>query len=101
MKNKGKYLLIVCVMLGLPAAILFLPSLPWSARCRYVARRVASRVGAKVAVWRGTRLQPVTLTGRLMGSGALAESLKGAQVVAIESASGYGAMSDGEGRFTL
>jgi len=82
-------------------AMLFLPGLPWSARCRYVERRAAARLGVTVAAWRGSHPRPVSLSGRLTGGGALAEALKGAQIVAIESASGYAAATDADGRFTL
>ncbi len=42
-----------------------------------------------------------SIYGKLIGSGAFVESLKGAQVIALESPSGYAALSDNQGRFTL
>jgi hypothetical protein len=49
----------------------------------------------------GQQPRPVSIYGKLIGSGAFVESLKGAQVVALESTSRYSALSDGQGRFTL
>ena len=101
MKRKRARLTIALCVLAAGGTVLSLPGLPWSARCHYVARRAMSRFGATVAAWRGVRPRPVSLSGTLAGSGALVESLKGAQVAAVESVSGYAAMSDGAGRFTL
>jgi transglutaminase superfamily protein len=101
MKKKSRRFLIACVTVAVLAAALLLPGLPWSARCRHMTRRAAARLGVSVASWRGSHPRPVSLSGHLTGGGALAEALKGAQVVAIESASGYMAATDAEGRFTL
>src|SRR2546423_12926367 len=101
MKNKSRRLLISCAIVATLAAIWFLPGLPWSARCRYVMRRAAARFNVTVASWRGSHPRPVSFNGHLTGGGALAEALKGAQLVAVESASGYAVMTDADGRFTL
>jgi hypothetical protein len=63
--------------------------------------RLRARVGAKIAELRNQKPRPVLLSGRLIGSGALIEALRGAQVVAAETTSGYASMADGDGRFTL
>ncbi|HXG64157.1 MAG TPA: transglutaminase-like domain-containing protein [Blastocatellia bacterium] len=90
-----------CVGLALFLAVLLWPGLPWSARCRHTLKRLALKAEVKVAAWQGEQPRPVSLSGRLTGSGAQVAALRGAQVVALESASGYAALSDGEGKFTL
>lgn len=93
-------MLAACFGLFLLCISLFLPAFPWSARLQYGAKRVAARFDSKIAAWRG-QLGPVSIHGKLIGSGAFAQSLKGAQVIALESTSGYAASSDNQGRFTL
>lgn len=101
MSTRIKSPLAVCLALLLLSISLFWPGFPWPARLRYAARRVAVKVDSKVAAWLGRQPRPVSICGKLVGSGALAESLKGAQVVAVESSSGYASLSDSHGRFTL
>lgn len=101
MGTRIKSALAACVGLLLLSVSLFWPGLPWSARLRYAARRVVVRFDSKAAALRGQQPRPVSIYGKLVGSGAFVESLKGAQVIALESTSGYAALSDGQGRFTL
>ena len=101
MRARIKRLLVISLGIALLAVALFWPALPWSARLRYSVKRAAAKAGAKIANWRGQQPMPVSISGRLVGNGAFAELLKGAQVAAIESTSGYSVMSDSLGRFTL
>ena len=101
MRTRIKITLVACLALSLLSMTVFWPGLPWSVRLRYAARRVAVRFDSKIADWLGRQPRPVSIHGKLIGSGAFVESLKGAQVVALESDSGYAASSDGQGRFTL
>ena len=50
---------------------------------------------------RGQHPRTVSLAGKLTGSGAFREAVKGARVDALESQSGYAAMSDSDGTFVL
>jgi transglutaminase-like putative cysteine protease len=77
------------------------PGLPWSARLRHVLRRATVKIEARFAELRGVETRPLSISGRLSGSGAHLDALKGAQVVAIETTSGYGVLSDHEGNFIL
>ena len=101
MRTKKKSLLIACLGLLLLSILLFFPGLPWSTRLQYTVKRVAIKFNSKIAEWRGQQPRPVSIYGKLVGSGAFAESLKGAQVIALESTSGYAAASDSQGKFTL
>jgi hypothetical protein len=92
-------LFILTVFLFLSIAAL--PGFPWSARYQQKLRRITAKFEIEVAAWRSEKPQPVSLSAKLSGSGALIEALKGAQVVALESVSGYVAMTDAQGRFTL
>ncbi len=92
-------LFMIAIFLSL--TILTLPGFPWSARAHQTLRRVTTKLKIKTATWRSEKPQSVSISAKLRGSGALIEALKGAQVVALESTSGYAAMTDADGRFTL
>jgi hypothetical protein len=96
-----KRLSVFTVTLFLLLSVPTLPGFPWSARSYQRLRRITTKFGIKVAAWRNEKPQPVAISAKLQGSGALIQALKGAQVVALESISGYGAMTDREGKFTL
>src|SRR6266487_6303981 len=66
----------------------------------YRLKRSVQTAEIKFAAFRG-QTRPVSLVGKLIGSGAFAEVLRGAQIEAVESTSGYAAMSDGQGQFLL
>jgi hypothetical protein len=101
MKKIIKWAVAICTGLALLVTLLLLPGLPWSARCHRTIQRTAMKVKLKLATWSGEKTGMIALSGRLTGNGAFAEGIKGAQVIALESSSGYCAMSDGEGRFSL
>jgi len=82
-------------------AIAFAPRLPWSARLQKNVSRLKLKAMAQLSRWQGSDPRIVTITGRLAGYGAQVEALRGARVIAAESMSGYSAMSDTEGRFSL
>jgi len=101
MRIEIKGLIVGCLAILLLAVTLFWSRPLWPARLLYASRRVAARFESKVAAWSGQQPRPISISGRLIGSGAFAESLKGAQVIALESTSGYASMSDSRGGFTL
>jgi Transglutaminase-like superfamily len=82
-------------------ALTFAPRLPWSARLHKNIGRLKVKAMAQLSRWQGGDPRIVTITGRLAGYGAQVEVLRGARVIAAESVSGYSAMSDTNGRFTL
>ena len=99
-KNRKRMLAVGgAVMLG--ATLLSAPGLPWSGRSRYAIRRWSAKFATTLADLRGQHPRTVSLTGKLTGTGAFVEAVRGARVNALESGSGYAAMSDGEGRFVL
>ncbi|HET9533190.1 MAG TPA: transglutaminase domain-containing protein [Blastocatellia bacterium] len=81
--------------------VLFWPAFPWSGQLRYTLRRTVVKAQAAFAARQNGEPKLVSLTGQLSGSGAFSQALKGAQIVATESASGYAAMTDSEGKFML
>jgi hypothetical protein len=96
-----KRLILFTITIFLFLSVPILPGFPWSARSYQKLRRMANKLGIKVAAWRNEKPQPVSISAKLSGSGAFIQALKGAQVVALESTSGYGVMTNAEGRFTL
>jgi hypothetical protein len=101
MKRAIKRVAIASLILTLFLIALLSPGLPWSARMRQNFMRMVVKAEAKVARLQGEHPREVLLQGRLSGSGAQVEMLKGARVFALESASGYSALTDSEGRFLL
>ncbi|HEV8486562.1 MAG TPA: transglutaminase domain-containing protein [Blastocatellia bacterium] len=99
-KNR-KRILTASATIVLVATLLFLPGLPWSGRIRYAIKRWAAKLETTLADLRGQHPRTVSLAGKLTGSGAFVEAVKGARIDALESGSGYAAMSDGDGRFVL
>ena len=82
-------------------ALAFAPRLPWSARLEKNIIRLKVKAMAQLSRCQGGDPRIVTITGRLAGYGAQVEALRGARVIAAESMSGYSAMSDTNGRFSL
>lgn len=102
LKSKtAKRTVAVGLSLALVLAALLWPGLPWSARVHRTLRRASVKAQIKLAQWRGHNPRPALLKGRLTGSDSQVEAFKGAQIVATESPSGYGVLTDSEGRFLL
>ena len=80
---------------------IFAPGTPWSARWRRTVRRFLMRAELRMAALRGQQPRQVSITGKLIGHGAQVEALKGARIAAVESTSGYAALSDVDGTFVL
>ncbi|MFL6212271.1 MAG: transglutaminase domain-containing protein [Blastocatellia bacterium] len=85
----GRVVLIVLLALvaALAAGLLF------SAKLRHQARRVMTKTEMTIAGWRGHPAQLVSLAGRV--------AVAGAQIQALDSRSGWAALADKDGRFTL
>src|SRR5687768_11299390 len=98
MKKVIKWAVAILTGLALLITLLLLPGLPWSVRCHRTIQRAAMKVRLKMATWSGEKTGMIALSGKLTGSGAFAQATKGARVIALESSSGYCAMSDSEGR---
>jgi hypothetical protein len=81
--------------------VLFWPGFPWSGHLRYTLRRTVVKLQADFAAPQNGQPRLISLTGQLSGRGAFTQALKGARIVATESASGYAAMTDSEGKFML
>lgn len=83
------------------ASIGLLPGLPWSMRVFFNLRRVTTKTATKLSNWQGNQTKVISITGKLKGYGAMEEALKGAQVIALESTSGYASLSDQDGKFII
>lgn len=101
MKKVIKRATLASLILILLLAALLSPGLPWSARVRMNILRLIVKAEAHVASLKGESPKMVSLQGRLSGTGAEVEALKGARVFALESQSGYTALTDREGRFLI
>jgi len=87
------FLLIVSVGMAI-----FLPVFPWSARCRHVVKRVLERTEMRVAAWRGTSPGLITLSGKLV---ARQQAVRGAEIEALDSRSGWATLANADGEFIL
>ncbi len=93
-----KRLTALCLGALLVGALLFLPVLPWSARCRHVVKKIAAKAEMKVAAWRGASPRLITLSGKIVSP---PQAMKGAEVEALDSVSGWAACADAQGEFVL
>jgi hypothetical protein len=100
MKKRSKRLLVVGFVSALLSMLLW-PLLFARADFAYKLNRTVQKVHVRLAALCGQKPRPVSLSGKLVGSGAFVESLKGAEVAAVESTSGYAATTDEHGRFIM
>jgi len=98
MKRAIKSLGLCVVALTLLVAGLFFPGLPWSARCRHIFKRVSARAEMKASAWQGLPPKLLTISGRMLAKGS---ALKGVEVEALDSTSGWASITDQQGKFTL
>lgn len=98
MKKMTKRLTALGLVALLVGALLFLPVLPWSARCRHVVKKIAAKAEMKIAAWRGVAPRLITLSGRIV---APPQATQGAEVEALDSVSGWAAFADARGEFVL
>ncbi|MBI4854890.1 MAG: transglutaminase domain-containing protein [Acidobacteria bacterium] len=101
MKSKLKYLLIGFLTFAIIITIVFAPDLPWSMKVFFNLRRVSAKTGEKLSNWQGKQTKIISIKGKLTGYGAMTEALKGAQIIALESSSGYSSLSNEKGEFTI
>ena len=87
MARRVGFYLIAALLLALVAGLLF------SAKLRHQAHRVGVKAEMRLARWRGHAPQLVALAGNVR--------IAGAQIQALDSRSGWAALSDGAGRFLL
>jgi hypothetical protein len=100
MKMNLKRRLAVAIVLGLLSLFLGFRLLA-TADFNYRLKRGAQKAQIKFSAFRGQKPRPVSLAGKLIGSGGFTEAVKGAEVVAVESTSGYAATADAQGQFIL
>lgn len=90
---------------GLSTALLlllvFCPGLPWSARYRHVMRRTMTKMEMKVSAWQGERPRLVSLSGNVILERPRRAPLRGGQIEALDSTSGWAALTDKRGEFVL
>src|SRR5256714_6184241 len=87
MARRVGFYFIAVLLLALVAGLLF------SAKLRHQAHRVRVKAEMRLARWRGHAPQLVALAGNVR--------IAGAQIQALDSRSGWGALGDGAGRFLL
>ena len=100
MKMNSTRRVLIAMGLALPLVLLGLRVFA-QADFRYKFRRTTHKAEVIVAKCLGRQPRAVAISGRLIGTGAFKEALKGAQVTAVESTSGYDATTDSDGRFVL
>ena len=82
------------LLLALP----FVPGLPWAAKSLHLVKKIRAKAEMKVSAWKGVSPMLVSLTGTIAGRNG---PLKGGEVEALDSVSGWAALTDDEGRFVL
>src|SRR6266404_1358034 len=74
------------------------PGLPWSARCRHLRNRLMTKAQMKAYKWQGVSPKLISLSGKIMGRD---QPFKGAEIEALDSVSGWAAMTNEDGAFVL
>lgn len=93
MKTRLKRLLLLLISAGLLVTLSIHPSLPWSIQSRHALNKLAVRIQMRLARWRGHPPNLASIAGRV--------PVKGAQVEALDSISGWATLADSDGRFVL
>jgi hypothetical protein len=96
MKKKRSWIL-AALLMSLVVGFLS-PGLPWSARCHHILNRLMTKAEMKAYAWQGVSPKLISLSGRIVGRD---RPLKGAEIEALDSASGWAAITNEEGRFVL
>lgn len=101
MKAFVRRVLAATLCIALLLAALLWPGLPWSARCRHALKKLAVKADMKVSAWQGEPSKIISLTGRVFIKQPNKEYIKGAEVEALDSVSGWAALTDSDGKFFL
>jgi hypothetical protein len=101
MKKAKKRVLVAGIATGLFLLTLFLPGLPWSARYRHILKKVKTKAEMRVSAWQGVQPKLVSISGKILTSRQDGAALKGAEVEALDSVSGWATLTDEEGIFFL
>jgi len=73
--------------------VIFIPGLPWSARTRHTLKRAIIKSEIRLSKWRGENPRLASIAGRI--------NMPGAQIEALDSRSGFAALTDKKGNFVL
>jgi hypothetical protein len=90
-----------CIGVVLLLTLLFLPGLPWSARCRHTVKRILTKAEIRAAAWKGEAPQLVSLSGRVTSRLANQQALAGAEIEVLDSVSGWATLTNRAGEFVL
>ena len=96
MKNKRR--LRIAGLLLLPVIGFLSPGLPWSASCRDIRTRLIARAEIKASAWQGVSPRLASLSGRMMRGD---RPLKGAEIEALYSTSGWAVIANRDGGFVI
>jgi len=75
--------------------------LPLATRCRHALSKLVDRMEMKVSAWHGVEPKLLSLSGRIIAERPRRHSLKGAQVEALDSKSGWASLTNERGDFVL
>ena len=90
-----------CIGTLIVLLLFFCPGLPWSAQYRHKLKRALVRMEMRVSAWHGEAPKLVSLSGRIVLERPRKEPLKGAQIEALDSTSGWASLTDELGQFVL
>jgi len=93
MRHRWKRWAVLLLCLSLFLLVLFFPGSPWARRIRHSIKRIAISDELKLARWRGHEPRLVSITGQL--------NAPGLQVQALDSRSGWAALTGGDGKFVV
>jgi Transglutaminase-like superfamily len=96
MKNKSRWIF-AALLMSLLVGFLS-PGLPWSARCHHILNRLMTKAEMKAYAWHGVSSKLISFSGKIVGRD---QPLKGAEIEALDSTSGWAATANEKGEFVL
>lgn len=93
MRLRFKRTSIVVIAVAITLLVVFFPGAPWSARNRHTLKRAIAKTEIRLARWRGQNPRLASIAGRV--------NAPGLKIEALDSRSGFAALSDNESNFVL
>lgn len=93
MRPRFKRAAIFILLIFIVLLVIFVPGLPWSSRTRHSLKRAIIKSEIRLAQWRGESPRLASIAGRVHSPGV--------QIEALDSRSGFAALTDKDGNFVL
>ncbi|HWX41096.1 MAG TPA: transglutaminase-like domain-containing protein [Blastocatellia bacterium] len=101
MKQHTKQVVLGCALIACLIVILSVLRVGWPARFKHTLTKARTRAELRLARWRNQEPRMITIAGHLVRTPPRTGAMAGAEIEALDSASGWASLTDGRGRFLL